>query len=160
ARLDVADSRAAYEAIRLANPGGLGRVADQDVHDEPTQGLREAMGLAADRDLIARQYANGLEQVFNEGVPALHQALQSGATLEGAILTCHLHLMARHPDSLITRKRGPDEAEEASRRARQVLDAGWEAGQGDWQLLERFDAWLREDGHNRNPGTTADLVAA
>jgi triphosphoribosyl-dephospho-CoA synthase len=159
-RLDLADSRAAYEAIRLANPGGLGRVGDQDIHDEPTQGLREVMGLAADRDLIAWQYVNGFEQVFDEGVPSLHQALQSGATLEEAIITCHLNLMARHPDSLIARKRGPDEAEEASRRARQVLDAGWEAGQDEWQLLERFDAWLREEGHARNPGTTADLFAA
>src|SRR5262249_14716060 len=87
-RLGVADARAAYESIRLANPGGLGRVPDQDVHDEPTQGLREVMALAADRDLIARQYGNGFEQVFDEGVPALRQALQSGATLEGAIITC------------------------------------------------------------------------
>jgi triphosphoribosyl-dephospho-CoA synthase len=158
-RLDVADARAAYEAIRLANPGGMDCVAEQDIHDEPTQDLREVMALAADRDLIARQYVNGFEQVFDEGVPALHQALQGGATLEGAIITCHLDLMARHPDSLILRKRGPDEAEEASQRARQVLDAGWEAGQGDWQLLERFDTWLREEGHARNPGTTADLVA-
>ena len=23
-----------------------------------------------------------------------------------------------------------------------------------------FDAWLRADGHRRNPGTTADLVTA
>jgi len=160
ARLDVADACAAYEAIRLANPGGLGRVAEQDVHREPTQGLRAVMALAADRDLIARQYRNGFEQVLDEGVPALQQALQCGATLEGAIITCHLKLMARHTDSLILRKRGSDEAEEASRRARQVLDAGWVAGQGDWQLLERFDSWLREDGQARNPGTTADLVAA
>src|SRR5437016_13999209 len=29
--LDVTDSRAVYEAIRLAKPGGLGRVAEQDV---------------------------------------------------------------------------------------------------------------------------------
>src|SRR5947209_4785483 len=53
--LDVADARATYEAIRLANPSGLGRVAEQDVSDEPTQSLREVMALAADRDLIARQ---------------------------------------------------------------------------------------------------------
>src|SRR5262249_54879777 len=144
-RLDVADARAAYEAIRLANPAGLGRVPEQDVRDEPTQTLREVMALAADRDLIARQYANGYEQVFDEGVPALRQALDAGAALEGAIITCHLGLMARHPDSLIARKRGPDEAREASRRARQVLDPGWEKGRGDWQVLERFDGWLREE---------------
>jgi len=159
-RLDVADARAAYEAIRLANPGGLGRVAEQDVHDEPTQGLREVMALAADRDLIARQYVNGFEQVFDEGVPALRQALEQGATLERAIIACYLHLMAHHPDSLIARKRGPDEAREATRRAQQVLDTGWASGGGDWQALEHFDAWLCEEGHTRNPGTSADVVAA
>jgi len=26
--------------------------------------------------------------------------------------------------------------------------------------LSEFDRWLRADGHRRNPGTTADLVAA
>ena len=26
--------------------------------------------------------------------------------------------------------------------------------------LARFDAWLRADGHARNPGATADLMAA
>ena len=27
-------------------------------------------------------------------------------------------------------------------------------------LLAEFDFWLRQDGHRRNPGTSADLVAA
>ncbi len=159
-RLDVADARAAYEAIRLASPAGLGRAEEQDVRDEPTQTLREVMALAAGRDLIARQYANGFEQVFDEGMAALRRALDAGAALEGAILACHLHLLARHRDSLIARKRGPDEADEASRRARDVLAAGWDTGRGDGAALDRFDAWLREQGHARNPGTTADLVAA
>ena len=57
--LDVADSRAVYEAIRLAQPSGLGTVPQQDVTGEPTLPLREVMALAADRDLVARQYANG-----------------------------------------------------------------------------------------------------
>jgi triphosphoribosyl-dephospho-CoA synthase len=77
-----------------------------------------------------------------------------------AIIACHLHLLARHPDSLIVRKRGSDEAREASGRAQQVLDAGWASGRGDGNVLETFDDWLREEGHARNPGTTADLVAA
>jgi triphosphoribosyl-dephospho-CoA synthase len=57
--LDVSDAKAAYEAIRLAAPGGLGRAEKQDVADEPTQTLREVMALAAERDLVARQYAGG-----------------------------------------------------------------------------------------------------
>ena len=78
-RLDVADARAAYEAIRLAQPGGLGTVAEQDVAAEPTVTLREAMALAADRDLIARQYVNDFEQVF-EGAEILRRG--TAAALE------------------------------------------------------------------------------
>src|SRR5205823_887006 len=57
-QLDVEDSRLVYEAIRLANPSGLGRSDAQDISGEPTLPLREVMALAADRDLIALQYVN------------------------------------------------------------------------------------------------------
>ena len=57
----VDDARHVYHAIRLAQPGGLGEVSDQDIAREPTISLRDVMGLAADRDLIARQYANGFQ---------------------------------------------------------------------------------------------------
>lgn len=150
--LDVADATAVYEAIRLAVPGGLGRVEDQDVTDEPTQTLRQVMALAADRDSVARQYTTAFRTVFAEGVPALVQSLQRTGSLERAIIHCHLTWMANHPDSLIARKCGVAEAEEAGRRARLVLE-----GQAD---LAELDAWLRHEGHRRNPGTSADLVTA
>jgi triphosphoribosyl-dephospho-CoA synthase len=153
--LDVADARAVYEAIRLALPAGLGRVPEQDVCEEPTRTLCEVMALAADRDLIARQYANGFRQVFDDGVAALRRGLDRTGALEPAVIACHLHLMASYPDSLIARKRGRAGAEEAARRARAVLDGGTTS-----DALAELDAWLRADGHARNPGTTADLVTA
>jgi triphosphoribosyl-dephospho-CoA synthase len=151
--LDIKDARLTYEAIRLAAPGGLGQVAQQDVREEPTQTLRQVMALAAQRDLIARQYANGFAEVFNAGVPALLTGLQRTSSIEGAIIFAHLCLMYDHPDTLIARKCGWAEAEEAARRAKAVLDAGWAE-------LSAFDDWLREDGHRRNPGATADLLTA
>lgn len=159
AELDLEDARSAYEAIRLANPGGLGRAAQQDVNCEPTLGLREVMALAADRDSIARQYANGFQDVFQTGLGALERSL-STASLERAIIGCHLHLMAALPDSLILRKRGPAEAEESRRRAQSVLDVGWPKQPAGTIAFRALDAWLRAEGHQRNPGTTADLVTA
>jgi triphosphoribosyl-dephospho-CoA synthase len=152
AGLDQEDARDVYAAIRLANPAGLGRVEQQDVSAEPTLPLRQVMALAADRDLVARQYANGFREVFDDGVPALVRGLELTGGLESAIVFCHLSLLARHPDSLIARKRGPAEAEEATRRARLVL-----AGE---MSVDELDAWLRAEGRGRNPGTTADLVTA
>jgi triphosphoribosyl-dephospho-CoA synthase len=68
--------------------------------------------------------------------------------------------MAHCPDSLIARKRGAAEAEEAAGRARQVLEQGWPGSAAGRDALDELDAWLRADGRARNPGTTADLVTA
>lgn len=153
--LTVDDARHVYRAIRLANPGGLGNADDQDVADEPTVTLRAAMALAADRDLIARQYVDGYSLVLGEGLPALRRHLDAGRPLESAIVATSVEMLASHPDSLIARKLGVDAAAEASRRARAAIAAGLTP-----EALDSLDAWLRGDGHRRNPGTTADLTAA
>ena len=160
AGLDVHDSREVYQAIRLADPGGLGEVRDQDIHTEPTLPLRQIMALAAERDLVARQYANGFRDIFDEGVPALRCGLDRTGCLESAIILANLHLHSRLPDSLIARKRGQSEAEEAARQAGKVLELGWPDRRAGQEALINFDAWLRAEGHGRNPGTTADLVTA
>jgi triphosphoribosyl-dephospho-CoA synthase len=158
--LTVADAVLVYQAIREANPGGLGEAAEQDVREPPTVTLRQAMALAAGRDLIARQYANGFAEVYDEGAPALAGGVERSGCLETGIVQAHLHLMSRFPDSLIARKAGPAEAEESARRAAAVLAAGWPDHPAGQSALADLDAWLRAGGGRRNPGTTADLVAA
>ena len=76
--LDVADARAAYEAIRLAGAGGLRERVEHDVRSEPAVGLREAMASAAARDSIASEYVTDYALTFETGVPALVAALGDG----------------------------------------------------------------------------------
>jgi triphosphoribosyl-dephospho-CoA synthase len=71
--------------------------------------------------------------------------------LEAAIVHAYLVTLAARPDTLIARKRGPTIAAEASKRAALALSTG---------DLGDLDSWLRADGHARNPGATADLIAA
>ncbi|HEV3122288.1 MAG TPA: triphosphoribosyl-dephospho-CoA synthase [Isosphaeraceae bacterium] len=156
----VADAREVYEAIRLAQPGGLGTVAAEDVAGTPTVTLLEAMRLASKRDLVALQYANAFAETFGLALPALRSALAAGRPLEQAIIFTHLTLLARCPDTLIARKLGVPEAAEAARLAAEVLAAGWPDSPSGCLRFEALDAWLRARGHARNPGTTADLVAA
>lgn len=153
------DARLVYQAIRAARPGGLGRVAEEDVHDAPTRPLREVMRLAAGRDLVARQFADGFAEVF-EAARTIGDRLSAGSPLETAVIGAHLGLMAAHPDSLIARKRGADEARTAREMAAWVLEGGWPARPEGTERLVALDRWLRAEGHARNPGTTADLVAA
>jgi len=156
----IADSAEVFRAIRLANPGGLGEAGEEDVHDEPTRVLREVMALAADRDLVARQYANGFCQVWEAGLPMLVEDWETNGDLERAIVGCQLGLMAAFPDTLILRKAGAAEAQLSSARAAEVLEAGWPRTATGRQAFAAFDAWLRADGRRRNPGATADLVTA
>jgi triphosphoribosyl-dephospho-CoA synthase len=154
------DAELAYEAIRLAAPGGLGRAPAHDVAGEPGGTLLEMMALASGRDLIARQYANGYEEVFSQALPAIEEAVRRGRSVEEAAVLCHLEVIARHGDTLIERKLGREASDEAARRARVVLGAGWPAGAGSSAALDAFDAWLRAESNLRNPGAAADLTAA
>jgi triphosphoribosyl-dephospho-CoA synthase len=158
-RLSVEDCKLAYEAIRLANPGGLGSTTEQDVRSQPEISLLEAMKIAADRDLIAYEYASGYRNVFDFASPAIGQRLEQCGSIETAIVGAHLQLMACLPDSLIARKRGRAEAELAASRAKRVLDLGWPDVRAK-EAFEEFDHWLRSEGSSRNPGATADLIAA
>ena len=175
----VEDAEYVYEAIRLARPSGLGRAESQDVCASPTVTLLDAMVLAADRDRIAEQYATNFDFVLNTALPWLcHDWPWLGlcplaifgrtgmreevpiAPWESAIIKLQLRLMADTPDSLIVRKCGETTGEQVRRRAAEMLDLDWPHRLPSWGRFDELDLWLRADGHRRNPGTTADLIAA
>lgn len=157
--LDIVDAEEAFRAIRLAAPGGLGNAERHDVNAPPTVGLREAMAEAADRDLIARQYATGFRDVFELGLPRLREGLALHADRDRAVTATYLALLAAHPDSHVARRHGAGVAERVRRRA-QALEAvmaevGPDRSRAD---LVAFDTDLKRDGVN--PGTSADMTVA
>jgi triphosphoribosyl-dephospho-CoA synthase len=159
-RLDRADSEGVYAAIRSAQPGGMGQVKEADIAGPAPPDLRAAMSLAADRDLVARQYVNGFAEVFDLVLPWLEQGLQAGWSLADTIVHAHLQLMRDRPDSLIARKCGIETAGRAAAWAGRVLAAGGPGEEAYQDAVAEFDFWLRSDHHRRNPGTTADLITA
>jgi triphosphoribosyl-dephospho-CoA synthase len=161
AALDVEDARLAYRAIALANPGGLGDAPEQSVHAPPTVGLRDAMQLASERDSIARQYANGFQDIFEAGLTAYREASSGGP--EAATLDVFLAFLAGWPDSHIVRKHGLALAQSVTLAARENR-ARWRPMQRDAQPanapspLDTWDAELK--ARAINPGTSADLAVA
>jgi triphosphoribosyl-dephospho-CoA synthase len=156
----IDDARDVYAAIRLAAPGGLGQAAEQDVKDDPTVTLLEAMRLAADRDGIAREYATGFEMTFDVGVPALEQARSDGLGWSDAVVEAFLTLLAARPDTHIARRAGTALAAHASGLAVDALARGGVRSPDGREAIEAMDRKLRDPHHLGNPGTTADLTAA
>lgn len=156
----VDDSIAVYEAIRRAQPAGLGEVSDQDLQQKPTQNLVECMRLAADRDLIAAQYANGFQQVLENGLVWLSEAQQAMESSTEQITWLAVRFLAEFGDSLIARKCGSQMSDLVRQKAQDLLRSGWPQRLGSSAELADLDAFLRADGNRRNPGTTADVIAA
>lgn len=159
-KLGVRDAELVFQAIRLARPGGLGDAPEQDVREQPTVTLLEAMRLAADRDMVARQYANGFADVFDFGTPAFLDAFNRFGCVEAAIIDSQLRWLAEYPDSLIARKNGPAVADDVRQRAAEVLRLGGIATPEGRRAGVVLDRHLRSDGNKLNPGTTADLITA
>lgn len=159
-RLTARDAEAVYAAIRLAEPGGLGSAQQMDVAEAAPKSLLAAMAAAAERDMVARQYAEGFVHVLDHVVPWLVEGRAAGWPLTDAVIYAQLRALSAWPDSLIARKCGLPIAERASARAGRVLKAGRPGDEAYFDELGDLDFWLRSDGHRRNPGTTADLIAA
>jgi triphosphoribosyl-dephospho-CoA synthase len=158
--LNADDCRFVYEAIRVARPGGLGDAEAMDVRDEPPADLLLAMRSAAKRDLVARQYAGNFSMVLDEVRPALVAGRDRGWSLTDTIIHTHVELIARHGDSLIARKGGAELSQRAATIAGQAIAAGGPGDEAYFEALADFDFWLRSDGNRRNPGATADVIAA
>lgn len=158
--LTPTDSSSIYDAIRLTQPGGLGKADGFDVQESPPSDLLAAMQEASSRDLVARQYCHGFSDLFDSLCPWIEQGLTKGWTLSQSIVHCHIQCMATFPDSLIGRKCGLPVARESQQRAKAVLASGNPASDSYQQAASELDNWLRADGHRRNPGTTADMIGA
>jgi triphosphoribosyl-dephospho-CoA synthase len=159
--LSIDDASLAFEAIRMAHPGGLDSAPEGDVNDgPPTMTLRTAMQLAAGRDSIASEYVTDYAIVFGVALPALRAAQAQGGAQLDQIVRAHLAVLAAVPDTLIARKRGHEIACDVSARAAEVLTLGADQSDAGRRALAAFDAYLRSDGNRLNPGTTADLIAA
>lgn len=159
--LTVKDARMAYEAIRLAAPGGLGDAARYDVRKADIDiTLREAMNLAQNRDTVAREYVTDFEVTFEIGYTTLRRFLAEGHKFSDSLAQTALTILAQVPDTLITRKEGLAVAQEVSHRANQVLQTGGAFSERGREALRRFDLSVRDERHCLNPGTTADLIAA
>ncbi|MCA9176202.1 MAG: triphosphoribosyl-dephospho-CoA synthase [Planctomycetales bacterium] len=158
-RLTPADAGATYQAIRLAAPGGLGSAESMDVQGPAPDSLLAAMQAAAERDQVAEQYATDFAYVLDVLARNLERHCAEMGWSRG-IVHVQLISLSQRGDSLIRRKCGDRVAEEARDRAAHALDQGAPDSESYHYALSELDFWMRSDGNRRNPGATADLIAA
>lgn len=158
ASLTLDDAQRAFRAIAVANPGGLGHANQADVHEPAEVTLLQAMQMAAHRDRIARQYAEGGAELFDIGLAAWGRHGSWGDPTPG-VQAVYLAWLASGPDSHIVRRQGARSAQAVTAEA-----VAWAQRVEQGEQLEShpgFAAWdetLKREG--LNPGTSADLTVA
>jgi triphosphoribosyl-dephospho-CoA synthase len=157
-----------YEAITIAQPGGLGKVPYFDVTDPKSKekilqeeiSLLDVFKISAPWDSISAEWANNFHVTFDIGYPYLKRQLKETRDVNTATVHTFLKILSEVPDTLIARKVGKAKAEWVSTQASQVLTAGGLTTQTGRRSLLKLDRRLHDPAHKLNPGTTADLTSA
>lgn len=158
--LDVDDADLAFRSIVRAAPAGLGHSAQHDVFNPATVSLLEAMSAAANRDMVARQYATDFADIFDLGLPLFEFVSQSKGEAKWATLAIFLGFLSAFPDSHIARKFGAETAN-CVQRAALNFAAMLQAAEQPNQVLPALLTWdAALKAKAINPGTTADLTVA
>jgi len=156
--LDVDDADLAFRSIVRAAPAGLGHSAQHDVFNPATVSLLQAMSEAANRDMVARQYATDFADIFDLGLPLFESVRHRRGDAKWATLATFLGFLSAFPDSHILRKLGAETAhcvQGAALKFARMLQAAERPDQALPALLT-WDAALKEKAIN--PGTSADLT--
>ena len=163
ANTSVDDACDLYDAINIADAGGMGDQDEYDVaSDNAKQELRDnnqtmydVLKISAPWDMLAREMTSDMPAVFELGYPTYHELKEKKSLNDACVLT-FLTILSQVPDTLISRKYGSDEALKISMMTRYLLKL---KDSDDFsEKLQEFDDYLYDNGYN--PGTTADLTAA
>lgn len=156
-----------YEAIRLCNPGGLGKIEKYDINDENSFNdiisdkinLKKIFDLSKEYDLISLEYSTGFNIILNEGMPYFFNIFRQYNDINIATVNTYLKLLSLNPDTLIIRKSGIDSALYVSKKASKILEYGGISSEQGLRLAIDLDNELQEKNGRLNPGTTADLIS-
>ncbi len=149
-----------FKAIILAAPGGLGDSESEDVNQQATVTLIEAMGIAAHKDRIAYQFPSYYKDIFEFTFFVYNSSFAKFGDRNWAALSVFSALLSRYPDSHIERKYGTQYSDWVAEQMTKVHNALTTADNPELliPMLHSIDQAFK--GKAINPGTTADMTVA
>ncbi len=149
-----------FKAITLASPGGLGNSDTEDVKQQATVTLIEAMKIAAHKDRIAYQFSSCYKDIFEFTFFVYNSSFAKFGDRNWAALSVFSALLSRYPDSHIERKYGTQYSDWVAEQMTKVHNALTTADNPELliPMLHSIDQAFK--GKAINPGTTADMTVA
>lgn len=154
-----------YDAINIADAGGMGEREDLDVGSNEAKqelidkqiNMFQVLDISASWDSLAYELTHNYPVSFEEGY-STYKGLRKSYPINYATVQTFLTILSENPDTLISRKYDNSVSERVSADAKIILDRGGILTREGRSLLIKFDQDLMS--HKYNPGTTADLTAS
>ena len=156
----IKDTHDLCAAINISSPGGLG---DSDMYDTasyPNASIKQIMDYSQEYDRISYQYSHNFSDIFDFIIPKLEFLNRRYESLDISLSLLFIEILAKIPDSHISRKFGDKIAKKTSNNAHDLLKILDREYDPDYlaKALNNLDYEYKKKGIN--PGTTADLLVA
>jgi triphosphoribosyl-dephospho-CoA synthase len=124
----VEDSINLYDAIKIADAGGMGNQKDFDVTDDNAkeeliannQTMFDVLKISSSWDSLANELTSRMPIVFEIGYPTFSK-LKKNFPINLSTVITFLTILSNVPDTLISRKYGNEKAEEVSAMSNKIL---------------------------------------
>lgn len=154
-----------YDAINIADAGGMGEREDLDVSNEKAKeelieknvNMFQVLDISSSWDALAYELTHKMQVSFEIGYPT-YKRLRKKYGINKATVQTFLTILSYQPDTLISRKYDTSTSGRVKADAKIILDKGGILTPEGKSLLLKFDRDLMNKKYN--PGTTADLTAS
>ena len=157
------DAANLYDAINIADAGGMGEKDELDVGSEDAKSqlidkginMYDVLDLSAQWDMLAYELTKAMPITFEIGYPTFNGVKQT-STMNNATVQSFLTILSIYPDTLIARKYDVETAQKVSEDARLIIAKGGILADNGIELINQFNKDLVKK--NLNPGTTAIIT--
>jgi triphosphoribosyl-dephospho-CoA synthase len=159
------DAADLYDAINIADAGGMGETDELDVGSEDAKkqlidkdiNMYDVLDLSSQWDMLAFELTRTMPITFEIGYPTFNGVKQTNS-INNATVQTFLTILSIYTDTLIARKFDVETAQKVSDDARLIIAEGGILTDKGTDMINEFDKDLVNK--NLNPGTTADLTAS
>ena len=164
-RATTQDASNLYNAINIADAGGMGEQDDLDVGSDEAKkqlfdrniNMFDVLDLSSQWDMLAYELTRTMPITFEIGYPTFKGTKESHGINKATVQT-FLTILSIYSDTLIARKYGIDVAQKVTEDANLLISDGGILSDEGVERVTAFDNELVEK--KLNPGTTADLTAS
>jgi triphosphoribosyl-dephospho-CoA synthase len=159
------DAANLYDAINIADAGGMGDKDDLDVGSEDAKqqlidrgiNMYDVLDLSSQWDMLAFELTRTMPITFEIGYPTFNSVKPTNGINKATVQT-FLTILSIYSDTLIARKYDVETAQKVTEDAKLIIAEGGILTNKGTQMINDFDDSLIKK--NLNPGTTADLTAS